>query len=334
MIGAGTVCQDETILHAFSSCTAGLTVAPTIVMAPKDTDQAPSVRQDGFGARSIVFDPQLGRVERLDLTPALASSASEQAIRARAGYLANVEDSPLGRVVRITRKGDVLSVFSAAPDGVQLSELLAGLEFKTISLSGEELLELAASLVTALSTMHERMPTIAHGALTPEHIVLQRDGSTVLTGAVYGDALQALQRNREHLWRDFGIALPTSASLPRFDQRGDVTQLGAVILAMTQQRGLRRDEYPKATREIALTVSLDTNATTTSKLRLWLQDALQLHGRVTFGSAVEAGRAFHEVLPSAAERTLEALSLQGAIRQLCGESDTAPAGVLPHLRAS
>jgi hypothetical protein len=125
-------------------------------MASRDTDQTPSVRQDGFGARSIVFDPQLGRVERLDLTPALANAASEQAIRARAAYLANVEDSPLGRVLRIARKGDVLSVCSAAPDGVQLSELLAGLEFKTISLSGEELLELAASVVTALATMHER----------------------------------------------------------------------------------------------------------------------------------------------------------------------------------
>ena len=91
------------------------------------------------------------------------------------------------------------------------SELLAGLEFKTISLSGEELLELASSIVTALATMHERMPAIAHGALTPAHIVLQREGPTVLTGAEFVDALQALQRSREHLWRDFGIALPTSA---------------------------------------------------------------------------------------------------------------------------
>ena len=154
-----------------------------------------------------IVDPQHGRVERLDLTPALATPASEQAIRARAAYHNSLDDNPLGRVVRIARTGDALSVFSDAPDGVPLSELLAGLEFKTISLSGEELLELASSIVTALATMHERMPTIAHGALTPAHIVLQRDGSTVLTGAVFVDALQALQRSREHLWRDFGIAL-------------------------------------------------------------------------------------------------------------------------------
>jgi hypothetical protein len=301
-------------------------------MAP-ETDQTPSVREDGFGARSTTVDPQHGRVERLDLTPALASIASEQVIRARAAYLTSVEDSPLGRVLRIARHGDALTVFSAAPDGVPLSELLAGLEFKTISLSGEELMELASSIVSALATMHERMPAIAHGALTPAHVVLQRDGSAVLTGAVYGDALQALQRNREHLWRDFSVALPTAASLPRFDQHSDVTQLGALVLAITERRALRRDEYPRGTHDIALSVTVNDNPATNSKLRLWLQDALQLHGRVVFGSAVEAARAFREVLPSPAERTLEALALQTAIRELCGERDAA-ATVLPQQRAS
>lgn len=303
-------------------------------MASRETDQTPSVRQDGFGARSLVVDPELGRVERLDLTPALATSASEQAIRARAAYLTSVEDNPLGRVVRITRKGDALSVFSVAPDGVSLSEVLAALEFKTISLSGEELLELAASVVAAVATMHERIPSLAHGALTPAHIVLQRDGTAILTGAVYGDALQALQKNREHLWRDFGMALPAAANFPRFDQRSDVMQLGAIVLAITQRRTLRRDEYPKGTPEIALSVSVAVDPNTNSKLRLWLQDALQLHGRVSFGSAVEAARAFREVLPAPEERTLEARALQTAIRQLCSEPETTQPEVLPHLRAS
>jgi hypothetical protein len=300
----------------------------------RETDQTPSVIQDGFGARSLVFDPQHGHVERLDLTAPLAAPASEQAIRARAAYHNSVDDNALGRVIRITRTGEALSVFSVAPDGVPLAELLAGLEFKTISLSGEELLELASSIVTALAAMHERMPAIAHGALTPAHIVLQRDGSTVLTGAEFVDALQALQRSREHLWRDFGIALPTSAGAPRFDQRGDVTQLGAVVLAITQRRSLRRDEYPKNTQEMAMSVSV--NPAIDSRLRAWLQDALQLHGRVTFASAVDALRAFREVLPAAAERPLEALALQATIRQLCGDSDTSavPDHILPHQRAS
>jgi hypothetical protein len=301
-----------------------------------ETDQTPSVRQDGFGARSLAIDAQHGRIERIDLTPALASPASEQAIRARAAHHNSLENNPLGRVLRILRNGEALSIFSEAPDGVSLSELLAGLEFKTISLSGQELLELASSIVTAVATMHERMPTIAHGALTPAHIVLRRDGTIVLTGAVFVDALQALQRSREHLWRDFGIALPTSATASRFDQRGDVTQLGAVVLAIMQGRSLRRDEYPKGTRDMAMSVSVTGNPVTDSKLRTWLQDALQLHGRVTFSSAIDAARALDDVLPVAAERTLGALALQNAICQLCGESPTSanPHDILPHQRAS
>jgi hypothetical protein len=303
----------------------------------RESDQTPSVTQDGFGARSLVVDSQLGRVERLDLAPALASPASEQAIRARAAHHNSLDDTrPLGRVVRITRCGEVLSIFRAASHGVPLSELLAGLEFKTISLSGEELLELASSVIAALATMHDRMPAIAHGALTPAHIVLQPDSTTVLTGAVFVDALQALQRNREHLWRDFGIAMPMSASAPRFDQRADVTQIGAVVLAIMQRRSLRRDEYPKNTHDIAMSVSVTGHPATDAKLRTWLQDALQLHGRVTFASAVDAARAFHDLLPAAAERTLEALALQTAIRQLCGESTSATAGgdILPQQRPS
>jgi len=299
-----------------------------------DADHAASVTEDGFGIRSVVIDPQCGRIERIDLTPALASPASEQAIRARAAHHNTVADNPVG-VLRIRRNGETLSIFSEAPDGVSLSEVLAGLEFKTISLSGEELLELASSIVTALATMHERMP-IAHGALTPAHIVLRRDGTAVLTGAVFVDALQALQRSREHLWRDFGIAMPMSASAPRFDQRGDVMQLGAVVLAITLRRALRRDEYPKHTHEMAMSVSVSANPATDAKLRTWLQDALQVHGRVSFASAVDAARAFHEVLPAAADRTLEALALQAAIRQLCGDSPNSAAldDSLPRQRAS
>jgi hypothetical protein len=300
-----------------------------------DPDQAPSVTQDGFGTRSLTIEPQSGRIERIDLTPALASPASEQAIRARAAHHNTVEGNPVSRVLRIMRKGETLSMFSEAPDGVPLSEVLAGMEFKTISLGGEELLELASSIVTALATMHERMP-IAHGALTPAHIVLRRDGTTALTGAAFIDALQALQRSREHLWRDFAIAMPMSASAPRFDQRSDVMQLGAVILAIMMRRTLRREEYPKNTHELAMSVSVTANPAIDSKLRTWLQDALQLHGRVSFASAVDAARAFHQVLPATAERTLEALALQTSIRQLCGDSPNSAAvdDMLPRQRAS
>jgi hypothetical protein len=283
--------------------------------------EAPLGTQDGFGNRSVLTDPRLGLIERLELAPALSGPASEQAIRARAAFLTNVTDSPLGRVLRIERKENSLAVVSAVPEGVPLSDLLAALEFKNSTLSGEELLELAGSVVAAVARMHERLP-FAHGALTPAHIVLHSNGSTILTGAVYGDAVQALQRNRENLWKEFGLAFPSAASLPRFDQRGDVAQLGAVVLAITRRRALRRDEYPRGTNELVMSSAVSADPMIDSKLRAWLQDALQLHGRVVFSSAVDAEHAFSAILPAAEERSLEALSLQTAIRQLCGESET------------
>jgi hypothetical protein len=57
---------------------------------------------------------------------------------------------------------------------------------------------------------------------------------------------------------------------------------------------------------------------------------------VSFASGVDAARAFHDALPAPAERMLEALTLQAAIRQLCGDSDSSAVieDILPHQRAS
>jgi hypothetical protein len=242
-----------------------------------------------------------------------------------------VSEADAWRVLRIERKGGTLAIVSAVPDGVALSDVLAALEFKTLTLSGEELLELAASVVNAVAAAHSHMPTRAHGALTPAHIVVRPDGSTILTGAVFAEALQSLERNREALWREFGLALPSSASLARFDQRGDVTQLGAVVLAIAVRRSLTRDEYPRGTNDVVNSVSLSDDPSKNSGVRQWLQDTLQLHGRVVFSTAVDAAEAFAGVVPAASRDGVATLALQTALRQLCGATKIDP---LPHLRAS
>ena len=200
-----------------------------LTMVSQRDQEALSIRQDGFGTRVIEQMPNLGRVERLTLSPSLATPGSEQAIRARAGHLARLGPGPIGRVMRIERAGATLSILSDVPDGVTLSDILAALEFGTLTLTDDEVLELAASVVQAAGKMHETLGALAHGALSPAHVVVTRDGSTVFTGAVFGEAVQALQRNREQLWREFGLVLPAAASPPKFDQRGDVTQLGALV---------------------------------------------------------------------------------------------------------
>jgi hypothetical protein len=282
--------------------------------------EPPSNRQDGFGTRVIEQLPNLRRVERLMLAAVLATPGAEQAIRARAAHLTSVGTGPVGRVLRIERKGAALSIVSEVPDGVTLSDILAALEFNTMSLSDDEVLELAASVVQAAGEMHEALGTLAHGALSPSHVVVTREGSTVFTSAVFGDAIQGLKRNREHLWREFGLVLPSSAGAPRFDQRGDVAQLGALVLAIIQRRSLGRDEVPRSLADLVTASSIGSSSQLTSRLWTWLQDSLQLHGRVVFDSCVDAARKFTRLLPDGCGDEASALALRTAILQLCGEA--------------
>ena len=65
--------------------------------------------------------------------------------------MANVEDSPLGRVVRIARKSDALSVFSAVPTAFSYRSCWPPWNSRRFQCPGKELLELAASVVTSLA---------------------------------------------------------------------------------------------------------------------------------------------------------------------------------------
>lgn len=288
-----------------------------------DALQTASTRYDGFGLRRFEQDDNWGRVELLDLGPTLSTPRAEQAIRARAARFINCRVPIVAPLYSIARGEDGVSIVSASPEGVTLADLLGALEFGTVTLNDGAILELAAMTVRAVASMHEMAGTFAHAALTPGHVLLQADGSVLLTGAVFGDALQALQKNREQLWREFGVALPPSASLPRFDHRSDVTQLGAVVLAILMRRALTADEYPRAVTELVnmATERLSIGHKSSTALRLWLQQALQLQSRALFPSAVDAERAYVSLISDVSDRRAGAVTIQEAIRQLAGEED-------------
>jgi hypothetical protein len=165
---------------------------------------------------------------------------------------------------------------------------------------------------------------MSHGAITPAHIVITRSGKVMLTDAVFGPALETLERNREQLWREFRVAMPQSATLPRFDQRADVTQLGATVLALTLGRSLRQDEYPRAINEVVIAATLAARpgetGTSTSALRMWLQQSLHLHPRAVFASCVEAEKGYNEVLGPAAVRRGGAAAFQTSVRRIFGDT--------------
>jgi len=285
-------------------------------------------RQDGFGTRTVEYAHGIGRVERLVLAPSLATPAAEQTIRARAAYLTGVTDGPLIPVLRVERAHG-LSVLTPDLDGVTVAELLAAVEFGTLTLSGEELFELLTSLVRAAGALHESLGILCHGALAPEHVVVMRDGSVRFTGAVFGDALQALQLNRERLWQDFGLALPASAGMARFDRRSDVMQLGMLALSLVERRSLHRNEFPIGFEDLAREAFIDMPGADIVGLRRWLAGTLHLTGRVVFDSAVAAARAFERLLPPDGGDGGPALALRIAIRQLCGRPGSRSSGAAP-----
>jgi hypothetical protein len=250
---------------------------------------------DGLGDRWVATQPPHGLIEVLRLTNALATPAIEAAIRTRAARWADLDAPVLGAVRRVERDETGLRVIGEAVAGTRLSDLLIRLEASGEILSDAAAMELTGGVIRALATLHKMPGGLAHGAVSPAHIVVGHDGSVVLTDGVFGPALESLQWGREKLWRELHLALPASASLPRFDQRADVTQAAAVALAIALRRPLRVDEYPRATIDLVVAATSDAAAPGASALRMWLQQAFQLQSRSMFASAVDADRAFADI---------------------------------------
>jgi len=281
--------------------------------------------EDGLGDRRIDVDPADGRaIEVLEVSPALASQPEfEEAVRARVVRFAGVEIEGLARVRRVERSGRALRVVSEHVEGLRLPDLLREAVKGNIPLPHPAALELAGQILRILAAVH-RVSGLSHGTITPGHIVITRTANVVLTDTVFGPAIETLQRSREQLWREFRLALPSSASLPRFDQRADVAQLGATVLAIALGRSLRADEYPRAVNEVVIAATLAAkpgeSGTSASALRMWLQESMCLHPRATFASAVDAEKAFDVVLGPAAARRGGAAALENSVRRIFGDT--------------
>jgi hypothetical protein len=284
--------------------------------------------EDGLGVRRLDVDAAEGSaIEVLELPPALTALAGfEAAVRLRIEQLASEPIEGVARVRRLERDGTRLLVVADHVDGLRLPDLLLEAAKGNIPLSQPAALELSGRLTRIVSALH-RIPGFAHGAITPSHVVVTRTGSVVLTDAVFGPAIEGLQLNREQLWNRFRLALPASASLPRFDQRADVAQLGATVLAVALGRSLRASEYPRAINEVVIAATLAAKpgetGTSASALRMWLQESLCLHPRANFASAPDAERAFAQVLGPAATRRGGTAAFESAVKRIFGDTPAA-----------
>ena len=283
---------------------------------------------DGLGVRRITSDPLDGSlIEVLDVSPRLAAHTGfEAALRARAEPLSSVSLEQTAAVRRIERDGSGLRVIANHVDGLRLPELLNEATIAGAPLSPEAAIALSAQIIRAVAELHAT-PGLSHGAITPAHVVVSRNGMVRLTDSIFGRGLEMLRRNRPQLWREFGVALPPSATLPRFDQRCDVTQLGATVLAVILGRMLRADEYPRGIWDLVAAITLGAtpreNGSAAPALRMWLQHALCLRARSTLATAVDAACAFADVQGPPVRRRAAEMALQSALRRIYGDTPEA-----------
>lgn len=251
-------------------------------MTPSDLLSDP---RDGLGRWQIEPDSKHGAVEVRDVAPRLATAAAEQAIDLCARQMTGAP--ACARILRLERSHAALRIVSEAASGVRLSDLLSLGDAGLVPIPDDIVFELAIAVIRAAGVLHEAGGGLAHGAISPAHVVLRPDGGVLLTDSVFGAAIESLHRNREQLWREFGLALPLTASVSRFDQRSDVTQLGATVLALLLRRPLRADEYPRHVPELVASLGPRFDRRGPAVTR-WLQQALQLNVRGSFASAFEA----------------------------------------------
>jgi len=287
---------------------------------------------DGLGIRRVERDGRT-QTEILALAPVLANHPIvEQAIRTRASRYADLDVRSLATVRRLERSGGSLHVVTEMAAGVRLSHLLAHLESTGALVPEPAIFELASSIINAVASLHAWPGGLAHGAINPAHILLTNNGRVLLTDGVFGGGFEALQRNREALWKEFRLAMPPAASLARFDQQTDVTQMGASILALILHRPLRASEYPRGVSDLVMTAteaaSLAGSSASEFTLRTWLQAALQIHVKLAFRSAVEAQRAFSEIAKTRESRSEGATALQALLHTMCAETPNEPAVAL------
>ncbi len=271
------------------------------VSAPMERPEAP-LFSDGLGARVVAVDGATGDLlQILRLRPQLLSVPSfEFALRERAARLANFRHAYYARVRRVDRQPGGLAIVSDHTEGTRLSEILRVASERRLSLDLNAALCLIRQLVPAVALLHENARDVAHGAIAAERLIVTPHARLVVAEHVLGSAVEQLQFNRERLWQELRVAVPSIAGPPRFDHRADVTAIGLIALALILGRPIHPEEYPQRVGAVlgaaVARSTLGEDQPLPPSLRTWVARALQLDSRHGFASAVEAQNALEEVL--------------------------------------
>ncbi len=244
---------------------------------------------DWLGDRLICFaDPGAASLELLRFKPEVGDAPGfEAALRASVEAVGRLDPSlsTVRAVERIEELGG-LTLVSVREAGRRLSELMprAG--------GPAHAFELIREIGPALALLHRAGH--AHGALTPERIIVTREGHLIVLEHVLGGAMDALRLTGERLRSRVGIAVPDGEGPAAIDPRLDVIQLGFIALSLATSQRLPPADYPGRAVALLNRFSRD-NPDAAADLRPWLERALQIGDR-PFENAADALLAF-KLLP-------------------------------------
>jgi PEGA domain len=255
---------------------------------------------DGVGDRLLMFDNSGNTsLELLRFRPELvAVPGFEEALRERVAVLQAFTHPAFPQVRAVEHlEGGGLALVSTFTAGKRLAEI-----FRSPRTRGGVHPAFAAWLVrdltTALADLQRQGDGIAHGALTPERIVMTPDGRVMIVEHVLGTALDRLERPPNRLWLDFGVLAPDDGhGTGRIDQRTDVIQLGWIVLAALVGRRMTSAEYPQRVEALFdefVRSAGPRSPALVAALRHWLERALQVKGE-PFASAMDAADALFEL---------------------------------------
>jgi hypothetical protein len=259
--------------------------------------------QDGLGERRQTTGAGNQLLDLVIVHEAIGgANGFEAALKQRAGELASFQHASFPRLRGVGRLSKTPSRIVVATDhvsGVRLSDLLAIAERRLIPLEYEGAIALVQQLVNAVAVLHETVPHVSHGAIAPERLMFTSEARLMVVDHSFGAAIEKLGLGQERSWKELRVALPVFAGQPAFDRRADVTQVGAVALALLIGRLLNDDEYPSGVAEMIEglnAVSSNGLGMLPAQIKAWLRRAMQLEGERSFATALEAKAEFENAV--------------------------------------
>lgn len=273
---------------------------PADLPSPGTPDPSVVSFDDGLGVRRIERDEATGDVvEKLYVSLSISKHAAT--LRERATRLANFRHPRYPRVrgVDVSDDDKSVTVICDPVEGVRLSDVIAQSEKGKLGIDVHAALQVGREVLPALATLHGSRD-VTHGCLAAERLVLTRIGRVMVTDHTIGAAIEKLQYPRPRLWKDYRIAMPPVAGVPRFDTRADVAQVAVVMLELILGRRLSHLEFPEALKKLIASVTerLGSHAQRpmSASLRAWFEQALPVDARKPLGTALDAQLALEDAI--------------------------------------